>query len=233
MRDVMAYLPCIERLSSLAENSSNSMKPVASVIWLHGLGASGDDFSPVVEAMTLPESFPVRFVFPHAPSIPVTVNQGYVMPAWYDILEMGAQRKINTDQLLASAEKINELIDREIARGVRSENILLVGFSQGGAVAYQAALNCNKPLGGLFALSTYFATSQVIECHELNRNIPISIQHGSHDNVVHEALGKNAFSDLQRMGYKPSYKTFPIEHTVCLEQINEIKAFLLSLRATK
>jgi phospholipase/carboxylesterase len=229
MRDVMTYLPCVERLSGLAENGSNSVEPVASVIWLHGLGASGDDFAPVVEAMALPESYPVRFIFPHAPSIPVTVNQGYVMPAWYDILEMGAQRKVNTDQLLVSAEKIQALIDREITRGVSSECILLVGFSQGGAVAYQAALSCSKPLGGLFALSTYFATTNDIVCHELNRNISISIQHGSQDNVVHETLGKKAFSDLQVMGYKPTYKTFPIEHTVCLEQINEIKLFLLSL----
>ena len=225
----MTYLPCIERVTSVTAKKNENSLVEASVIWLHGLGATGDDFEPIVDAMALPESRSVRFIFPHAPSIPVTVNQGYVMPAWYDILEMGAERKINEEQLRASALQIQALIDREILRGVKSENILLVGFSQGGAVAYHAALSFNQPLGGLIALSTYFASANSIQCHEKNKQLPISIQHGTRDNVVYEALGKRAYHDLKAMGYEPAYKTYPIDHSVCVEQISDIKLFLLGL----
>ena len=148
----MEYLPCVEI------PNQPQLPVVASVIWLHGLGADGNDFAPLVPELHLPKNLSVRFVFPHAPKIPVTINAGYVMPAWYDILEMNLERKVDEAQLIASAEAVQRLIKREIARGVASEKILLVGFSQGGAVAYHAGLTYEKSLAGLLILSSYFAT---------------------------------------------------------------------------
>ncbi|CAG0904561.1 unnamed protein product, partial [Cyprideis torosa] len=130
---IMDYLPAIEYETAPA--------PTAAVIWLHGLGADGNDFRPIVPELKLPAEPGIRFIFPHAPSIPVTVNNGYVMPAWYDILEMVIDRKVDAAQLNASAAKITALIDREIERGIASERIVIAGFSQGGAVAYQTALS--------------------------------------------------------------------------------------------
>jgi phospholipase/carboxylesterase len=125
--------------------------PIASVIWLHGLGANGHDFEPVVPELRLPMG--VRFIFPHAPNRTVTVNGGMVMPAWYDIISVDIERIIDTQQIMESAEAIGELIEQEITRGIPSEKIFIAGFSQGGAVAYEAALSYPKPLGGLIALS--------------------------------------------------------------------------------
>ena len=142
----MSLLPAIEQ-----ETREN---PDASVIWLHGLGANGYDFVPIVPDLQLPPELGIRFIFPHAPSIPVTVNNGYVMPAWFDIMEMQIDRKIDTKQLLESAAAINRFIDREIERGIDSRRIVLIGFSQGGAVAYQLALSNSRPLGGLIAMSS-------------------------------------------------------------------------------
>ena len=141
----------------------------AAVIWLHGLGANGHDFEPVVPELHLPESLPVRFIFPHAPQIPVTINSGYIMPAWYDILEMELDRKVDLAQLQQSALQIQQLIDREIERGIDSRRIVIAGFSQGGAVGFEAALSYPKPLAGLLALSTYFATADSIDIHPANR----------------------------------------------------------------
>ena len=132
-----------------------SAQATASVIWLHGLGASGHDFEPIVPELQLPADLAVRFIFPHAPQIPVTVNGGMVMPAWYDILAMDIDRKVDEAGVLASADAVDALIKQEIARGIPSERIIIAGFSQGGAVAYQAALRHPQPLAGLLTLSTY------------------------------------------------------------------------------
>jgi len=117
------------------------------VIWLHGLGADGNDFAPIVPELRLPATAAIRFIFPHAPAIPVTINGGYVMPAWYDIMEMQIDRRIDSKGLMASARTINGFIDRELDRGIDSRRIIIAGFSQGGAVAYQAVLSHDKPLG--------------------------------------------------------------------------------------
>lgn len=217
----MNYLPCVE------VQSAPEREATAAVIWLHGLGADGDDFVPVVRELNLPKHVNIRFVFPNAPSIPVTVNNGYVMPAWYDIFELTLDRKIDTPQLRANAENIHALIDREIERGLSSSKIVVAGFSQGGAVAYEAALSYSKPLAGLLALSTYFATSASVQESEANKNIPIFIQHGTSDSVVSEVLGQRAYRDLSDRGYAVRYASYDMDHTLCAEQISDIREWLL------
>lgn len=214
----MSFLPAIEQ-----ETRSN---PDASVIWLHGLGADGHDFAPIVPELNLPKELGIRFIFPHAPAIPVTVNNGYVMPAWFDILEMDIDRKVDSAQLLVLAAAINRLVDRELERGITSRRIILAGFSQGGAVAYQVSLSHPLPLGGLIAMSTYFATSDTIELSDANRTLPIEIQHGSYDPVVPPALGIRAAEFLRERGYSVAFRTYPMDHSVCPQQIGDISAAL-------
>lgn len=209
------YLPCVEHTTGRGD-------PDAAVIWLHGLGASGHDFEPIIPELGLPASARVRFVFPHAPSIPVTVNGGYVMPAWYDIVEMTIDRQVDAPQLLDSARRTQDLISREIARGIDSRRIVVAGFSQGGAVAYEAALSCDKPLAGLLALSTYLATADSLTPNPANRSLPVHIYHGSQDQVVPFELGKRAQQHLQGLGYEPEFFSYPMGHEVCLEQVKDL-----------
>ncbi|MDP2572523.1 carboxylesterase [Vibrio penaeicida] len=204
----------------------STTKATASVIWLHGLGSNGHDFEAILPELKLPADAPVRFIFPHSPSIPVTVNGGMVMPAWYDIIEMGAGRKLNSQQLIDSAHQVVELIKQEQERGIASNRILLAGFSQGGAVAYQAALSFDQPLAGLLALSTYFPTSDSIEYSEASKSLPIEIMHGTFDPVVFPAMGEEAKTDLEAAGYKPNWRTYPMEHQVCMPQIKDISEWL-------
>ncbi|OZG72247.1 carboxylesterase [Hahella sp. CCB-MM4] len=205
----------------------NPADPVRStVIWLHGLGADGNDFAPVVPELQLPDELAVRFIFPHAPSLPVTVNGGYIMPAWYDILEMSIDRKIDTPQLLQSAQAIEAFIDREIERGIPSERIVLAGFSQGGAVAYQVAFGGRHMLAGVMGLSTYFATSETIHFTRQDPDFPILVCHGTLDPVVPEVLGQNACQQFSGRGFHPRYLTYPMEHQVCLEEIKDIGLWL-------
>jgi len=217
----MVYLPSVEL------QSNSKIGVTGAIIWLHGLGADGNDFVPVAKQLHLPVEQNIRFIFPHAPEIPVTINSGYVMPAWYDIFELSLERKVDVDQLRNSARQVHDLIDREIERGVKSENIIVAGFSQGGAVAYEAALTYTKPLGGLLTLSTYFATNESITENVANKNIPILIQHGTEDSVVPEVLGQRAQSELLKRGYEVKYQTYDMEHTLCLEQLNDIGEWLL------
>jgi phospholipase/carboxylesterase len=198
--------------------------PIASVIWLHGLGASGHDFEPIVPELRLPIG--VRFIFPHAPNRTVTVNGGMVMPAWYDIISMAIERVIDTKQIMESSTAVGELIEQEIARGIPSERIFIAGFSQGGAVAYEAALSYPKKLGGLIALSTYFATRKTIALNDVNSALPIFIGHGTADNVVDEVLGRQAKQAIIELNYQPEYHTYPIAHSVCMEEITAISTWL-------
>jgi phospholipase/carboxylesterase len=214
----MSLLPCIE----IAPPSPAT----ASVIWLHGLGADGNDFAPIIPELRLPRQLAVRFIFPNAPSIPITINAGYVMPAWYDILDINIERKIDNSQLIASAEKIRLLIEREIDRGIPSERIVLAGFSQGGAVAYQAALTYMQPLAGLMCLSTYFATADTITPNSANKKLPILICHGLQDPMVAEQQGRIAQQRLTAMGYNTQYKSYPMEHAVCPQEIADISQWL-------
>lgn len=202
-------------------------KPVdACVFILHGLGADGHDFEPLVPALALPQDASVRFILPHAPRLPVTINGGMVMPAWYDIKEMSLDRRVDEAQLHASAERIQALVREQIGHGIDSRRIILAGFSQGGAVAYQAALSFERPLGGLLALSTYFATAESIALAEANRELPIEVHHGSFDPVVPEALGKAGFEAVKRLGYPAHYRQYPMAHAVCPQQVADIGRWL-------
>jgi phospholipase/carboxylesterase len=200
--------------------------PTAAVIWLHGLGASGHDFEPVVPELGLPEDAAVRFIFPHAPNLPVTINGGMSMPAWYDIKAMDIDRVVDTEQLRASADAVAKLVEREKEKGVPADRIIIAGFSQGGAVAYELGLSYPERLGGILALSTYFATADTVQRSEANADVPISVYHGTFDPMVPESLGVRSVEALKEMGYEPSYQTFPMEHSVCLEEIQDIGRFI-------
>lgn len=213
----MSLLP----FETVIHNPKN--KPIEyAVIWLHGLGANGHDFVPIVPELGLSDELAVRFIFPHAPSIPVTVNGGYVMPAWYDILEMNLDRKVDIAQIKASSERINDLIDEQLTSGVPYENIIIAGFSQGGAVAYHNALTNHRPLAGLLALSTYIATESEIEQNLSNTNLTVHIQHGDYDDVVPPVLGVRARDKLISLGLSPEYRTYGMAHQVCMAQVKDI-----------
>ncbi len=214
----MTYLPAIEIEPQKMAN--------ASVIWLHGLGASGDDFASVAPMLKLNSKIHARFIFPHAPSRAITLNGGMSMPAWYDLTINGFEREINLDDLAESVNQVNNLIQREVERGINSERIVLAGFSQGGAVVYHTALNFDKPLAGLMALSTYIPNKSGVHKKECNKTLPILICHGTQDNVVPEVLGEQAFSHLTEIGFEPEFKTYPMAHTVHPRQIKEIDAWL-------
>ena len=196
------------------------------VIWLHGLGASGHDFKPVVPQLGLDADMAVRFIFPHAPNRPVTVNGGIVMPAWYDILEMSLERKVDVNQIEESAQQIEDLMAREVERGVKPEHIVIAGFSQGGAVAYHVALGYPERLAGLMTLSTYLATNDNISYSDANKDMPILIEHGTHDPVVPAILGEQAKQLLSEKGYNVAYHTYPMAHQVCMPQIQNIGNWL-------
>ena len=212
----MTDLPVIERVSN------NSAEVNASIIWLHGLGADGGDFVPIVPQLGLPASYAVHFVFPSAPSIPVTINQGMVMPAWYDIMELGDARRIDAAGLRASADKVQALLRREIDRGVPSERILLAGFSQGGAVSFEAGLSCQYRLGGIIALSTYFPTADSVVVHPVQSGLPVLVCHGSMDLMLNESLGRAAAESLRRLGMAPEYHAYPMAHEVSPQEIDQI-----------
>lgn len=212
----MAYLPAVEIEYPQGESVG------AAIIWLHGLGADGNDFAPIVPQLPLPAGLGVRFIFPHAPSIPVTINNGFVMPAWYDIKQLDVDRHVDTGQLRQSADWVHDLIDREIERGVPSESIVVAGFSQGGAVSFEAALTYPHRLAGIMALSTYFATAATVAVNPVQQALPLLICHGSEDPVVPESLGRQSVATLRKFGFKPEYVVYPMEHAVCPQQIVDI-----------
>ena len=201
--------------------------PKASIIWLHGLGADGNDFAPIVPELNLPSDLPIRFIFPHAPSIPVTINNGFVMPAWYDILDMNIDRIVDEVQLRASADCVDQFIENEISRGIEPSKIIIAGFSQGGAVALEAALRQPHQLGGLLAMSTYFATKNSVDFNAANANIPVMINHGVYDPIVPASLGKETDEILRAKGYSVVNKVYPMEHAVCGEQIRDIGQWIV------
>lgn len=198
------------------------------VIWLHGLGADGHDFEPIVPELRLPDHIPVRFVFPHAPKRPVTINGGMEMRAWYDIIDMNLSKSPDIEGVLESAEMVNNLVQRELDSGMSPEKIVLAGFSQGGAVALHAALRYDKTLAGLLALSTYSPTIDTLEKEgaDANKSIPIMMAHGKFDPVIAIQLGLDTRRRLHELGYPVQWHEYPMEHQVCMEEIEAISAWM-------
>jgi phospholipase/carboxylesterase len=206
-----------------------SANPEFTVIWMHGLGADGSDFVPVVPEFGLDKHPGVRFVFPHAPEIPVTCNGGYVMRAWYDIISLEpGSRQVDEAGILQSRQMIRSLIARENQRGIPCCRIFLAGFSQGGAIAYTAALTHPEALAGVIALSTYLPSQRLLaeEATEANRTTPIFAAHGSEDDVVALQLGMQARDFLTERGYQLEWHEYPMQHSICLEEIELIGAWL-------
>lgn len=210
-----------------------SPNPTAAVIWMHGLGADGNDFVPIVNELDLSGAPSIRFIFPHAPAIPVTINNGYVMRAWYDVspgdLESGTKRADEKGVRKSQAE-IGQLIAREVERKILSKNIVLAGFSQGGAIALQTALRYPDKLAGVMALSCYLpcADSFAAEAAPANAKTPVLIAHGTQDPVVPYAMGKNSNDVLVKAGYAVQWREYPMPHSVCLEEVRDIGTWLTS-----
>lgn len=200
----------------------------ATVIWLHGLGADGHDFEPVVPELGLPRGHAIRFVFPHAPRRPVTVNGGYVMRAWYDILGFDGPAAEDTAGIRASAAQIAALIARENARGIADARIVLAGFSQGAAMTLHTGLRHPRPLAGLLALSGYLplAATLATERSTANASVPIFLAHGEIDAVVRLPRGTATRDVLMQLGWRPEWHDYPIGHEVCWEELRDIGTFL-------
>jgi phospholipase/carboxylesterase len=203
--------------------------PVACVIWLHGLGADGYDFVPIVkelEQLGLPS---MRFIFPHAPEIPVSINGGYVMRAWYDIKHVDLVRQEDEQGIRQSQQVVEALIQQQIQAGFKSTQIVLAGFSQGGAITYQTGLRTKHRLAGLIALSTYLPCPEsfVAEINPALKDIPIMAVHGSQDNIVPLERGQKAIELLKQQGYSAvQWDTYPMAHSVCGEELVKIAEFL-------
>ncbi|QDU65936.1 alpha/beta hydrolase [Engelhardtia mirabilis] len=200
----------------------------ACVIWLHGLGADGHDFVPIVRELGLPTELGVRFVFPHAPAIGVTINGGMVMPAWYDILGMDFERREDEAGVLLSTRRLEALIADQRAQGIASERIVVAGFSQGGAIALHAGLRHAEPLAGIMALSTYMVLGESLEAQasEANRGVPILQCHGSQDPMVPIGRGQAARERMEALGYAVEWHSYPMQHQVCAEEIDEVGRWL-------
>lgn len=210
--------------------------PRCAIIWMHGLGADGSDFAPIVPELRLPDSPAVRFIFPHAPYRPVTCNGGYVMRAWYDIVSLApGSRQIDEAGLLQSREIVRQLIQREADRGLPSDRVVLAGFSQGGAVAYLTGLTHPSPLAGIIALSTYIPSPGLLirEFSQANRRIPIFAAHGTDDDVVSLELGQQAAEIVRQLGIEPEWRTYDLPHSVSIEEVADIGTWLRSVWAQK
>ncbi len=210
--------------------------PEFSVIWLHGLGADGSDFVPVVPELGLDDMPGVRFLFPHAPVIPVTCNGGYEMRAWYDIISLESNnRQVDEAGIAASVAAVGRLIARENQRGMASDRIFLAGFSQGGAIAYTAALCYPEKLAGVIALSTYIpGPARLLEAAtEINKAIPVFAAHGREDQVLSIGLGRAARDLLLQHGYRVEWLEYHMPHSVCPEEIDAIGIWLSARMAER
>ena len=198
------------------------------MIWLHGLGATAHDFESVPPELGLPDDLAVRFIFPQAPSIPVTLNYGMVMPAWYDIRSLGGGRNQDVDGIRQSEGQVRALIEREIERGVPASRIVVGGFSQGGAIALQTGLRHGERLAGIMVLSAYLLLADETreERSEANADVPIFMAHGTHDPVVQFPMAEQSRDALLAMDYELEWHTYPMAHQVCLEEIEAIGSWL-------
>mgnify|MGYP002777995097 CR=1 FL=1 len=216
----MSLLDCVELQTHAA--------PDATVIVLHGLGADGYDFVPIVKELEALGAPAARYVFPHAPKIAVTINNGYVMRAWYDILGTDLVRREDEAGLRRSQQQVEALIEREVARGVPASRIVLAGFSQGGAITLQTGLRQTQPLAGLVALSCYLPLAPLFadERAPASAQVPVFLAHGSSDPVVPLARGAAARDQLKQLGYAVEWHEYPMPHSVCGEEVEDIATFL-------
>ncbi len=206
--------------------------PDICIIWLHGLGADGYDFLPVVKELEELGLSSVRYVFPHADKMPVSINGGMVMPAWYDIKHVDLQRQEDIAGIELSKQRIDQLIDEQLKQGFSSEQVFLAGFSQGGAVAYQSALRYPKKLGGLIVLSSYLIRADQVQqwAAPINRTLPIFVAHGRTDNIVPLQRGQAGAECLQQLNYPLVWKIYPMAHSLCSEEVADIAKFILHQR---
>lgn len=198
----------------------------ACVIWLHGLGADRFDFVPVVEALSLPQDHGIRFIFPQAPTRPVTINGGFPMPSWYDILGMAPARAISHEQMQSSADMVVSLVNEQVAAGIKVERIILAGFSQGGAVVLHAAMQSGLALGGVMALSTYGPTLDTLVSGKSTAPLPLFFAHGRQDEMVKTSLGRQAHDLLESAGHQVEWHDYPMGHEVCPAEIADIRQWL-------
>lgn len=203
-------------------------KPEASVIWLHGLGADGHDFEGIVPGLHLPEDLPIRFIFPHAPMRPITMNGGYMMRAWFDMEAIDLNSPVDKKGILEAEQAVEALIDRERSSGMPDHRIILAGFSQGGGIALYTGLRYPHRLGGILALSTYLPLDDawLKEVNMPNRLIPVLLIHGTLDPLVPISFAERTYHHLVENGCNVKFNTYPMQHGVCLEEIEDISMWL-------
>lgn len=217
------------------ETVETGLNPTASVIWLHGLGADGFDFKPIVPQLNLPQDLSLRFIFPHAPTMPVTMHGNYIMPAWYDLYSLKVDNPDTNPQdeqgIKQSAASIQQLITQENAKGIPNARIILAGFSQGGAMTLYTGLTIDKPLAGLIALSCYLPLHTTIEntLNPATKNTPIFMAHGNQDPVVLPEYGKGSAELLEQLGYQVDWFEYPMEHSVCPDETQAIGQWITSI----
>lgn len=202
-----------------------------SIIWLHGLGADGHDFEPVIPQLALPAAASVRFIFPHAPPRPVTLNGGYRMRAWFDIKSIDRDGPLDKEGLLDAMGKVDALIAREAERGVPSERLILAGFSQGGALALSSALRSEKKFAGIMGLSTFLMSPEAVQLpfNAVNQATPLLLAHGRQDPVVPLELGQYTRDYLKKQGFDPEWHEYDMPHGVCPQEIVDIREFLVRI----
>ena len=203
--------------------------PVGSVIWLHGLGADGHDFEPIVPELHLPAELPLRFVFPHAPVRPVTINGGMSMRAWYDIVSLDAEGRADAKGVYESTALLEGLIAREIDRGIDAKKIVIAGLSMGGAIAINTALHSKESLAGLMALSTYLPLPSEVGASTGGRDLPVFMAHGSFDPMLPMQWGQASAEKLKETGFAVEWHDYPMAHAVCPEEIRDIREWLLKI----
>ena len=206
-------------------------EPDGSVIWLHGLGADGHDFEPIIPEFGLPGSLGLRFVFPHAPVRPVTLNGGMAMRAWYDIYSLDREGPVDEEGIDESSSMLEALIDRERERGVDGKRIVVAGFSQGGVIAINSVLRSRQGLGGLLALSTWLALPGAASDDDVDTSIPVFMGHGQFDPMVPIQYGKTAAEQLGAAGFDVEWRDYPMAHAVCPQEIADISRWLQSIFA--
>jgi phospholipase/carboxylesterase len=206
-------------------------EPTASIIWLHGLGADGHDFEPIVPELRLPDALSLRFVFPHAPVRPVTLNGGMAMRAWYDIVTLDREGPVDAAGINESSVLLEGLIAREEQRGIGPDRLVLAGFSQGGAIAINTVLRAGRTLAGLMALSTWLALPEALKGGAVDTATPVFMAHGQFDPMVPMQFGRTAADRLAGAGFDVEWHDYPMAHAVCPQEIDDIRSWLLRVLA--